>query len=101
MFNLGKRIRDIRMAKNVTASWLASKIGVSQSFISGIENGTKKCSFDNLEKICSALGITLTDFFNYEQTELPPDLSQLLQEAKKLTPEQRKKLIEFIRSISD
>jgi transcriptional regulator with XRE-family HTH domain len=101
MFNLGKQIRDIRTSKNITASWLASKIGVAQSFISGIENGTKKCSFENLEKICSALEITLADFFNYGNPDLPSDLRQLLHEAKKLTPEQRKKLIEFIRSILD
>jgi transcriptional regulator with XRE-family HTH domain len=101
MLNLGERIRDLRTSKNITATWLAREIGVSQSFISGIENGTKKCSFENLEKICSALGITLADFFNYGNPDLPPDLRQLIQEAKKMNPKQRKKLIDFIKTVSE
>ncbi|MCM0757406.1 helix-turn-helix domain-containing protein [Sporomusa sphaeroides DSM 2875] len=66
MTNIGERIRELRKQKNLTSEALGEAIGVSQSFISGIENGSKKCSLETLGNICDVLGITLSDFFKTE-----------------------------------
>ncbi|SFH36309.1 Transcriptional regulator, contains XRE-family HTH domain [Desulfotomaculum arcticum] len=78
MIDIGYRIREIRTSKKITVSKLAQDIGVAQSFVSGIEAGTKKCSLENLDKICHALGITLNDFFApSEETKLSSDLQPI------------------------
>ena len=42
MGDLGKRIRDLRLAKGLTQPQLAAKAGISQSHLSNIEQGGKK-----------------------------------------------------------
>ncbi|MDQ0287794.1 transcriptional regulator with XRE-family HTH domain [Desulfofundulus luciae] len=78
---------------------LAKLSGASQSAISEIESGKRKPTFDVLERIVKGLGLTLAEFFSEETPSLSPDLRQLLDEAESLTPEQRQKLVEFIRSM--
>lgn len=99
--NVGKRIQTLRKLKNISGAKLADLIDVSQAQISRYETGQNEVPLSILESICSVLGVTLAEFFSEEVPDLPSDVRQLLQEAKKLTPEQRKKLIEFIRTISD
>lgn len=96
MITIGKRIREIRKCKGVTASRLAEQIGVAQSFVSGIENGQKKCPLETLDAITTALEISLADFFAVETTSLDPSLKRLLLAAEKLTEEERDQLTAFI-----
>lgn len=60
---LGALIRELRMAKNITAKEVAEKCGVSQSTITNIENGKSFPSVATMELICDAIGIRLSDFF--------------------------------------
>lgn len=86
MIDIGNRIREIRTDKKITVSKLAEKIGVAQSFVSGIEAGTKKCSLENLDKICNTLGITLYDFFApSDETELSSNLRGIFDDTQRST----------------
>lgn len=93
------RLKQIRENMGVKIVDLAKTVNMSHSYLSEIEQGKKLPSFKTLQKLCSALGITLAEFFAEETPSLPPDLRQLLQEAESLTPEQRRRLIDFIRSM--
>lgn len=99
--NLGQRIRDIRLHKNLSITALAEAVGTTRPYLSDIERGVKKPSFDMLEKICQAFNITLEDFLNIqsEPVALTPELKTLLDNAKNLTPEQLELLSKFIQSI--
>lgn len=99
--DVGKRIQTLRKLRNISGVKLADLIGISQAQISRYETGENEVPLSILELICSVLGITLAEFFSEEIPEIPSDIRQLLKEAKKLTPEQRKILIEFIKTISD
>ncbi|QEK12623.1 helix-turn-helix transcriptional regulator [Crassaminicella thermophila] len=99
MLNIGLKIRELRKSLGMTSSQLASKIGVAQSFISGIENGSKKCSLENLYKICSVLNISLSEFFSDSSDALSDDLRELLDSAKGLSPEQIKAFTEVFKTI--
>lgn len=55
---LGRRIREVRIGKNLTQEALAEKVGVSSVYISHIEVGTSKSSLETLVKICNALETT-------------------------------------------
>ncbi len=64
----GKRIKDLRTAKNMYQKDLAQKIGVAQSVVARYENATAKPGIDTLMKLAIALETTtdyllgLTDF---------------------------------------
>lgn len=57
---IGKRIREIRIKKNMKQSELADKAGVSRMTITNIENGKHKGTFELVQPICNALEITPT-----------------------------------------
>ena len=67
--NTGKRIQELRKAKNMTITALANEANTSRSLISQIEGGYTCPSLNTLEKIVKALGITLSDFFKVDTLE--------------------------------
>ncbi len=97
--DVGNRIREFRKRSQLKIVNLADLIGVSRVYLSNVERGKEIPTLKTLEKICSVLGVTFTEFFAEEIPDLPPDLCQLLHEAESLSPEQRKSLIELIRSM--
>ena len=86
--NYGSRLKYFREINGVTGKALAEKAGLVPSQIYKIEGNSTKPSLDSLERICTALDITLADFFAEETPELSPELRRLLNTASKLTPEQ-------------
>ncbi|ATW25241.1 helix-turn-helix domain-containing protein [Candidatus Formimonas warabiya] len=70
MENTGKRIQKIRKEKKMTITALANEANTSRSLISQIENGYTLPSLQTLEKIVKALGITLSDFFKIDLSEV-------------------------------
>ncbi len=61
-------VRALREAQSLSVRTLASKSGFSASFISQIENGQASPSISSLEKIASALGVTLFEFFGKSES---------------------------------
>jgi len=98
---IGDRIVKLRETAGLSANALAKKANVAQSTLSEIESNKYLPRIDFLAKVCAALNISLADFFAEEIPDIPQDLRQLLHEAENLTPEQRKRLIEFIRSMKE
>ena len=88
----GKRIKYFREKKGYTVNKLANKSGISQSYLRDIELGSKNPTVEYLSYICDALEITLSAFFDDEQTD------ELTKEIKKLTSDQKEKLTEFLKT---
>lgn len=86
--NIGARIKHFRQLTGLTGKALARMVNLDPSQIYKIESNTTKPSIDSLERICSALGITLAEFFAEEAPDMPPELRQVINKAKKLTPRQ-------------
>lgn len=66
---LGKRIKEIRISKNLTQEQLSEMTNIGASSISKIESGIYHPSDDNLEKISQALDIEPYKLymFNHQQ----------------------------------
>ena len=92
---IGQKIKDLRLSKNMKVVELAKKAHISQPYLSDIEKGRTTPSLDKLSSICDALDITLAEFFG-STSDHPPDFLQLIETAKKLSAEDRKLLIQFI-----
>lgn len=99
MIDIGRKIRERRKALGMTGVEVAKSVGIGQSTLSQIENGTSP-TLDTLIKICNALSIKPSELLSDDgESSLPPDLQQLIETAKKLTPEERKNLNTFLQTL--
>ncbi|MBO8129836.1 MAG: helix-turn-helix transcriptional regulator [Peptococcaceae bacterium] len=88
---IGIRIKQLREAANLSAYALSKIAGVAQSTLSEVESGKYVPKIDFIHRICTALGITLADFFapaGEGAEPLSPELRRLLEKAKELSPEE-------------
>ncbi|ASQ05353.1 helix-turn-helix domain-containing protein [Sinorhizobium meliloti] len=69
---MAMRLRELRMARELTLDDLAGRSGVSRAMISRIERGEASPTAQLLAKLCSALGTTLSALFASERSEASP-----------------------------
>lgn len=61
---IGVKIQNHRVERDMTQQELGDKIDTSPQFISNLENGSKRCSVDKLNEIVKALGYKMGIMFN-------------------------------------
>ena len=66
--DVGKRISDLRFARGLTAKELGEKIGVSQSYISLIENDKRRINVPLLGKIAAVFSLSLAQILSEANT---------------------------------
>lgn len=62
----GLRIKSIRSKNGISQNDLAFYAGLDRSYLAGVENGKRNISIINLEKIATALEMTVKKFFEDE-----------------------------------
>lgn len=62
---VGKRIKELRLAKNMSQEDFAYKCGLDRTYITSLERGKRNVSLINLEKIANAFEMSLSEFFNF------------------------------------
>jgi transcriptional regulator with XRE-family HTH domain len=99
LFKVLERITYYRTQKGWTEYQLAEESGLTQSTISSWYRKNMVPSIPSLEKICTAFGITLSQFFSTEETSfsLTPLQKDLLEASGHLTEPQQQALIEFFK----
>ena len=63
LLNFGFVMREIRLTKNLSQEELAYKCNLHRTYISDVELGKRNISLTNISKICSALELSLSQFF--------------------------------------
>ncbi len=63
--NLGLLIRQYRKKQKLTLKNISQKAGISEGFLSQVENNVNSPSVDTLMKICNALGVNAGDVLNH------------------------------------
>lgn len=101
MINVLERITNFRVLKGWTEYQLAEKSGLTQSTISSWYRKNMIPSIPSLEKICTAFGITLSQFFaeeaeNFSLTDIQ---KKFIIESNRLTPQQQEALIQFFQTL--
>lgn len=61
-----KRLKELRQQKGMTQEDLANASGLSMSFIRAVEQGVNAPSFESIETLASALGVTVMSMFNFD-----------------------------------
>lgn len=92
--NVGKRIAELREKAGYTQNRLAELSGVSQSHLRRVELEQSRITVDHLELICDALGVTLKEFFDDGN-----ESDEFSMAVATLTPKQKMRLLEFIKSL--
>ena len=60
----GQNLKHIRKRMNMTQEELATKMEISQSYLSDIENGRKNPSIKTVKKLADGLGVSVNELFN-------------------------------------
>ena len=66
---VGQKIRQIRKSRHQTQADLASRIGVTQSDLSRMENGEYKVGLDTLFRILQVFELSMSNFFEEPAAE--------------------------------
>lgn len=61
--NIGLSIKKMRKARGLSLREMASRAGITASFISQVENGRASPSVETLFSLAGALGVPVSDFF--------------------------------------
>ena len=96
--DIATRIKFYREQKGYTVNKLANMAGISQSYLRAVELGQKNPTVETLSELCWALGLSLRDFFDDDTlSRLREDA--LFEQIYKLTPQQRKALTAFLKTL--
>jgi len=57
----GKRVKEIRLQKNMSQADLAKVLGLHPTYISGIERGVRNMALKNIEKLAKALNVPIQE----------------------------------------
>ncbi|MBK8090104.1 MAG: helix-turn-helix transcriptional regulator [Chitinophagaceae bacterium] len=61
---IGHRIRQLRKELDISQEALALKAEVDRTYVTDVENGRRNVSVEILERLISALEVSVSSFFN-------------------------------------
>ena len=93
-----ERINKLRTRKGVSARDMSLSLGQSTSYINKIENRRTLPSLPGLIYIFEYFNITPMEFFDTDSAD-PNGAAELLNEIKKLSPEQADHVMQIVRDI--
>ena len=65
----GRRVRQLRSERGWSQERFAEECGLHRTYIGGIERGERNVSLVNIEKIASALGVSIAELFKIGRGE--------------------------------
>ena len=85
------KIAELCAKNGISKYQLSQKTGISQSALSDISKGKNIPTLTTLDKICTAFGITMAQFFSKDSNvlDLSEEQLQLLQTWNELKPEEK------------
>jgi transcriptional regulator with XRE-family HTH domain len=69
LIKFGERVRQIRKEKGLSQEQLSFKADLHRTYIGMIERAEKNITLVNIEKIATALEISINDLLNFENGE--------------------------------
>lgn len=94
------RLATLRTKKNVSAREMSLSIGQNQGYINHIETGQGTPSLSGILYICEYLGVTPSEFFDFE-TENPARLHKINEYLKKLNDEQLEMVESLVKNLAE
>ena len=99
---IGQRIKQARLAKNLTQEDLAEKIDISVAFLSRVERGNSHINLKRLNQICGLLDVSEGYILNGASSNsnyyLDKEFAELI---KGCSPEKQKLIYNVAKAIAD
>ena len=99
---IGSRIKQARLAKNMTQEDLADKIDISVAFLSRVERGNSHINLKRLNQICGLLdvseGYLLNGASSSSEIYLGKEFTDLI---KSVSPEKQKLIYNVAKTIAE
>lgn len=103
MSDIGDFLRSLREKNNLTLKDLSDKSGVGQSTISDIETGNSKSPrMNTLSKLAKALGVSINDFFDSDETIIEEiNIPQEYTDKYKVTSRDKKQYLDHMKKATE
>lgn len=62
---VGKRVKELRNKLGISQEELAARAELDRTYITSVECGRRNISIVNIEKLATALKVTLKEFFEF------------------------------------
>ena len=62
IIKFGKKLKEVRLKKNLSQGDVARILGVHRTYISGLERGARNPSLLTVQKVAKALGVNAKNF---------------------------------------
>lgn len=97
---IGKKLKTIRLSKNLTQEYIANAADVNTSHISNIENNRVKVSLSTLVQICNALNVTVDYILSEEYKEPSTAIEQeILHELKLCSDDTKEQVLKIVKAL--
>ena len=96
--HIAKKLKDTRIAKNLTQEYVANIADVNVSHISNIENNRVKVSLSTLVQMCNALDTTV-DFILSDEYSISPIENEILHELHSCSPETKTTILKIVKAL--
>jgi transcriptional regulator with XRE-family HTH domain len=63
LVRFGVKVRQRRIELGISQEELAARAGLHRTYIGMIERAEKNITLENIEKVCKALNLSISDFF--------------------------------------
>ncbi|WP_289137773.1 helix-turn-helix domain-containing protein [uncultured Brevibacillus sp.] len=73
---VGAQIRVLRKRKGLSQLELAAKAGLQDTYVGGVERGTRNISLETLEKIVGALEVEPAEVFHFGNIDVETELHE-------------------------
>ncbi len=97
-FDIGDRIRDLRISHHLTQASFSEIIDISINFLSEIENGKKGLSYETLYNICVNFS-TSADYILFGKEENDYNYDKIIEIANHLSDKKLSILIEYLTAL--
>jgi len=126
IMELGQRLKSLREEKDLSQLELGERLNISNSTLSLYESGKRQPDYKTLQRIADFYGVSIDYLFGRTNTKKPPekafesalsdspellefwkelskrdDLQLMFKQARKLSPESIRKVVEVIKLIED
>lgn len=99
---IGSRIKQARLAKNMTQEHLADQIDISVAFLSRVERGSSQINLKRLNQLCGLLdvseGYLLNGASSSSENYLDKEFTDLI---KSISPEKQKLIYNVAKAIAE
>lgn len=100
-YSIGERVKGLRVKYQLSQEQLALQAEITTAYLGQVERGEKNPTVVTVEKICNALDISLSDFFNNQKLQSSEGndaaLKQIAFELKNCSPAQKQEILQIIK----